>query len=87
MDWYHTSGEHDLAVPTPDTGLDTPSASMFGRVFYTYFVKHTLEALLEHFVNARGNHRVVVMMGQGSGIIMGDGPPWIGISRLYLTIV
>ena len=35
----------------------------------------------------RVNHRVVVMMGQGPGNIMGDGPPWIGISRPYLTML
>ena len=78
MGWSHTSGEHDLAVPTLDTGLDTPSANTFRRVFYTYFVKHTLEALLRAFCErTRVNHRVVVIMGQGPGIIMGDGPPWL----------
>ena len=88
MGWSHTSGEHDLAVPTLDTGLDTPSANTFRRVFHTYFVKHTLEALLRAFrERTRVNHRVVVIMGQGPGIIMGDGTSWVGISRLYLTIV
>ena len=88
MGWSHTSGEHDLAVPTLDTGLDTPCANSVRRVFYTYFVEHTLEALLRAFrERTRVNHGVVVIMGQGPGIIMDDGPSWVGISRLYLTIV